>query len=137
MPDGNDSLLHRWFAAGDAGDVDAFDNLLHEDVVVHAPLGLATNGRDAEKDVWRTALAGVPDLLHEIEDIVRVGSTIAARVVVTGTHRGEFVGLPATGRRFRIDQATFVHLRGGKAVEIWEVADTASLLTQLGALPAE
>ncbi len=61
-------------------------------------------------------------------------STIAARVVVTGTHMGEFVGLAATGRKFAIDQATFAHVRDGKAAEIWEVADTASLLRQLGAL---
>lgn len=126
------SLLHRWFAAGDAGDLDAFDDLLHEDVVVHAPLGFATNGREAEKAVWKRALQGVPDILHEIQEMVSAGSTTVARVVVTGTHRGEFVGLPATGKRFEIDQATFVHVRDGKAEEIWEVADTASLLRQLG-----
>ena len=126
------SLLHRWFEAGDSGDLDAFDDLLHEDVVVHAPLGLATNGREAEKAVWKAGLQGVPDILHEIQEMVSAGSTIVARVVVSGTHRGEFVGLPATGKRFEIDQATFVHVRDGKAAEIWEIADTASLLKQLG-----
>ena len=134
VTDGNEpaSLLHRWFAAGDAGDLDAFDDLLHEDVVVHAPLGLATNGREAEKAVWKRGLQGVPDILHEIQETVSAGSTIVARVIVTGTHRGEFVGLPGTGKHFEIDQATFVHVRDGKAEEIWEVADTASLLKQLG-----
>lgn len=129
-----DSLLHKWFAAGDRGDLDAFDELLHPDVIVHAPLGLATNGREAEKAVWRAALAGVPDITHEIQELVIAGSTIAARVIVTGTHSGEFVGIPATGKRFEIDLAVFVHVRDGKAAEIWEVADTASLLRQLGAL---
>lgn len=80
---------------------------------------------------------GSPDILHEIQEIVTTGTTIAARVIVTGTHQGEFVGLHGTGRRFEIDQATFVHVRDGKAAEIWEVADTASLLRQLGALPNE
>lgn len=127
----NESLLHDWFAAGDAGDLDAFNTYLQADVLVHAPLGLATNGIEAEKEVWRTILAGVPDLRHEIKELVSSGSTLAARVVVTGTHQGEVVGLAATGKHFTIDPATFAHVRDGKLSEIWEVADTASLLEQL------
>ena len=84
--------------------------------------------------MWRAAFAGVPDITQEIQEFVIAGSTIAARVIVTGTHSGEFVGIPATGKRFEIDQAGFVHARDGKAAEIREVADTASLLPQLGAL---
>lgn len=126
------SLLRSWFEAGDSGNLDAFDELLHEGVVVHAPLGFATRGREAEKASWRRALDGVPDLLHDVQETVSEGSTEAARVIVSGTHRGEFAGLPGTGRPFEIDQVTFVHVRDGKAEEIWEVADTALLLKQLG-----
>ncbi len=129
--------LHRWFAAGDAGDVDAFDELLHTDVVVHAPMGLSTNGIDAEKQVWREAVAAMPDLRHDIRDTWESGAGIAARVQVSGTHQGSFGGIDATGRRFEIDQATFVHLRDGRATEIWEIADTGSLMRQLGRLPPD
>jgi ketosteroid isomerase-like protein len=45
-----DSLLEKWFAAGDAGALDSFDDFLHPDVVVHAPMGLSTRGPEAEKD---------------------------------------------------------------------------------------
>ncbi len=126
------SLLHKWFVAGDSGDLDAFDDYLHDDVVVHAPLGFATKGIDAVKEAWRSALLGVPDIRHIIQVLVIGGSTVAARVKVTGTHQGDFVGLAGTGKRFEIDQATFAHVRDGKAIEIWEVADTAALLRQLG-----
>ena len=51
-----DSLLERWFAAGDAGDLDVFDEVLDPEVVVHAPMGLSTLGPEAEKAVWRDAL---------------------------------------------------------------------------------
>ena len=71
----SDSLLHRWVAAGDAGDLDAFDDFLWPDVVVHAPLGLSTTGRDAEKEVWRAAKAAIADIRHDI----REGSTTAKR----------------------------------------------------------
>ena len=134
-----ESWLHQWFAAGDGGDVDAFDDLLHTDVVVHAPLGLSTDSREAEKEVWRGSREAVAALRHDIVDLVVSGSTLAARVVVTGVHQGDALGLPASGEPLRIDQAVFVHLREGKAAEIWEIADTAALLRQLGAtsLPGE
>ena len=63
-----ETWLERWFAAGDAGDVDAFDALLHPDVVVHAPMGLSTRGIEAEKQVWRDAVAAMPDLRHSVQD---------------------------------------------------------------------
>jgi predicted ester cyclase len=100
-------------------------------VVVHAPLGLASRGIEAEREVWRSVLYAFPDLRHEIKELVSMGTTLAARVVVTGTQKWEFSGIPSKGRRFEIDQATFVHVQDGKAIEVWEVADTASLLRQL------
>jgi hypothetical protein len=57
MVDRRQTVVFRWLAAGDAGDFDAFDELLHHDVVVHAPLGLSTATIDDEKAVWRDALA--------------------------------------------------------------------------------
>jgi steroid delta-isomerase-like uncharacterized protein len=127
------SLLHEWVAAGDAADFDAFNQYLHDDVIVHAPLGLSTTNIEAEKEAWKAALRAIPDIRHEIQETVTDGSTIVARVVVTGTHRGEFVGVPGTGKTFRIDQAIFAHVRDGKAAEIWEIVDSAAFLEQIGA----
>ena len=129
MSPGNETLIERWLRAGDAGDFDVFDECLHADVVVHAPLGLSTNGSEAEKEVWRNVLASVPDLHHDVQEVIEDGSTIAARVVVRGTLVREFAGIPATGRPFEIDQVVFAHVRDGKAEEIWEVADIGRLLS--------
>jgi predicted ester cyclase len=126
-----DSLLHRWVAAGDAGDLDAFDEFLHADVVVHAPLGLSTTGRDAEKEVWRAAKAAIPDIRHDIRELFHDGDTLIARAVVTGTLQGEFAGLRADGRRFQIDQVLIAKVRGEKAYEVWEIADTGTLIRQI------
>ncbi len=130
-----DSLLERWFAAGDACDLDAFDDLLHPGVVIHAPMGLSTTGPDAEKAVWRDALEAIPDIRHDIQDVITAGSMIAARAVVTGTLTGDFAGIPANGKSFRVDQGLFARVRDDKIVEAWEIVDTASLLRQLGAIP--
>ena len=131
MADLRDTVVFRWLAAGDRGDVDAFDDLLHPDVVVHAPAGLSTESADAEKQVWRVALAAMPDLRHDVQEVVVDGDVEMARVIVTGTMRGNFGGVAGTGRPFRMDQAVITHLRDGKVEEAWEIADVAALRQQV------
>lgn len=132
----SDSLLERWFAAGDAGDFGSFGDFLDPDVVVHAPMGLSTQGPEAEKEVWRDALRAMPDIRHDLQEVISDGSTIAARAIVTGTLKGDFAGIAANGRSFKVDQGLFAKVRDGKIVEAWEIVDTASLLRQLGVIPA-
>jgi ketosteroid isomerase-like protein len=120
-------IVTRWLAAGDLGDVDAFDGFLHRDVVVHAPRGLSTEDLESEKQVWREAVAAIPDLRHEVQEVVAQGNVEMARVIVTGTLRQHFAGIPGSGRPFRMDQAVICHLRDGKIAEAWEIADVGSL----------
>jgi predicted ester cyclase len=124
-------VVFRWLAAGDAGDLDAFDDLLHSNVVVHAPLGLSTASREAEKAVWKDALAAMPDLRHDVQEVVVDGDLEMARVVVTGTMASSFAGVEGSGHSFRIDQAVITHLRDGKVIEAWEIADIAALRAQV------
>ena len=127
------SVTARWLAAGDSGNLDEFDRLMHVDVVVHAPAGLSTTGRDEEKQVWRDALASLHGLRHEIQEVLADGDTEMARVIVTGTIVGDLgsVTTEATGagRAFTLDQAIICHLRDGLITEAWEIADIAALLT--------
>jgi ketosteroid isomerase-like protein len=124
-------MIGRWLAAGDTGDLDAFDDLLHADVVVHAPLGLSTSSLDAEKAVWREAIAAMPDLRHDVQEVLADGEVEMARVVVTGTMEAGFAGVEGSGRSFRIDQAVIAHFRDGKVAEAWEIADVAALRDQV------
>jgi ketosteroid isomerase-like protein len=125
------SLLESVFAAGDVGDVDAFGQFMHDDVVVHAPAGLSTRGLDSEKESWRNAVLTMTGLHHEFVDVLVTPSLEAARTVVTGTFSGTYGGLSAQGREFRIDQAVFAHIRDGKIAELWEIVDVDSLREQL------
>ncbi len=131
MPASAPSVVSRWLAAGDAGDFEAFDELLHPDVVVHAPAGLSTTGIEAEKAVWRDALNAMPDLRHDVQEVVVDGDVEMARAIVTGTLVASFGGVSATGHRFRIDQAVITHLRESKVIEAWEIADIAALREQV------
>ena len=121
------SVVVRWLAAGDSGDVEAFDDLLHRDVVVHAPRGLSTEDLESEKQVWRDAVAAMPDLRHDVQEVLAQGNVEMARVIVTGTLRHDFAGVSGNGRSFRMDQAVIGHLDGGKINQAWEIADVGAL----------
>jgi steroid delta-isomerase-like uncharacterized protein len=121
------SVVARWLTAGDAGDGEAFDALLHPDVVVHAPRGLSTKDLESEKQLWREALTAMPDLRHDVQEVLTQGNVEMARVIVTGTLRHDFAGVPGSGQAVRMDQAVIVHLDDGKITEAWEIADVGSL----------
>jgi predicted ester cyclase len=121
------SIIERWFEAGDSGDLSRFDEVLHPDVVVHAPLDLSTRGIEAEREVWRAAREALPGLHHEILEVVSQRSSIVARAVVTGTFAKSVGGLPPTGRPFRIQQMVLVHVANERIVEAWEIADLSPL----------
>jgi ketosteroid isomerase-like protein len=124
-------VVVRWLEAGDRGDVDQFDDLLHVDAVIHAPRGLSTDSRDAEKSVWLAAIAAMPDLRHEVQEVIVQDDVEMARVVVTGTLVAEFGGIPGSNKAFTMDQAVICHLRAGKIAEAWEIADVGSLSDQV------
>jgi predicted ester cyclase len=131
VSDPRTTVVSRWLAAGDAGELKLFDELLHPDAVIHAPAGLSTSSATEEKAVWKDALAAIPDLRHAVQEVVVDGNVEMARVVVTGTMSGSFGGVEGTGRSFRIDQAVITHLRDGKVAEAWEIADISGLIVQV------
>lgn len=131
MADVRDTIIYRWLAAGDAGDLGAFDDVLLPDAVIHAPRGLSTTSREAEKVVWQEALAAMPDLHHEVQEVLVGPDVEMARVVVTGTMAATFGGVEGSGRSFHMDQAVIAHLRDGKIAEAWEIADVGALEQQV------
>ncbi|MBI0584770.1 MAG: ester cyclase [Methanomassiliicoccus sp.] len=73
-----------------------------------------------------------PDYRIEIIDIMAEGDKVVTRSIFTGTHTGDFAGVPGTGRKFSIVEIDIFRMEDGKAVEHWDAADTASLYRQLG-----
>ena len=130
------SVVARWLSAGDSGDVEAFDDLLHRDVVVHAPRGLSTNDLESEKQVWRDALTAMPDLRHDIQEVVAQGNVEIARVIVTGTLRHDFAGVPATGAAVRLPYSVFYDVSGGVIVTLRAYFPVTALVQQLAGAPS-
>ncbi len=61
------------------------------------------------------------------------GDLVCARVTMSGTHRGEFMGIPASNRRIQVQTMDLIRLRDGKCGEHWGVTDTMAMMEQLGA----
>jgi steroid delta-isomerase-like uncharacterized protein len=119
----------------DKGNMDAVDELLAPSYIDHnPPPGLPADREGLKQSVtlFRTAF---PDLKSTIEDLVAEGDKVVGRIVARGTHRGEFQGIPPTGKQVTVQGIFIGRVAGGKLMESWEQFDAAGLLQQLGAMP--
>jgi steroid delta-isomerase-like uncharacterized protein len=115
--------------------VDRADELVAPDYVDHAALPGQAPGLEGAKGKWAMYLAGIPDLRVSIEELVAEGDKVAVRRSYAGTHRGELLGIPATGKQVRIGGISIFRLADGKVAEQWEQLDRLALMQQLGVLP--
>jgi steroid delta-isomerase-like uncharacterized protein len=114
-------------------DLDVIDELVTSDTVDHT---FSSPGVEATKQFFSMLHQAFPDLHAEVHDVIAEGDLVAARVTNSGTHQGDFVGIPATGRQARVTGVDFFRMRDGKQAEHWGGPDMASLLQQLGVMPA-
>jgi predicted ester cyclase len=129
------SILRKYLAAGDSGDLEALGRFLHDDVILHDPGGSVAVGLQHEKETWRTARAAMPGLRHHVLQSVGGVHSAAARVALSGTLKGQFAGFSADGAGFSVDQAVFITVRDGKASEVWAMVDTGAFYRQVSASP--
>ena len=116
--------------------IDRADELVAPDFLDHAALPGQAPGLAGAKQKWAMYQTGIPDLHVTIEDLVAEGDKVAARRSYEGTHQGELLGIPATGKRVQIGGISIFRLAGGKITEHWEQIDGLALMQQLGVFPA-
>jgi predicted ester cyclase len=117
------------------GHLETIDDVFDPDFVDHGP-GPDLHGRDAFKGAvaaWRGAMSG---LRCEVSHLVVEGETAAWLVHTTGTHTGDTLGFPATGRHIDTVSANLAVFRDGKVVEHWAEQGMLATLQQLGVIPA-
>jgi steroid delta-isomerase-like uncharacterized protein len=129
------AVIRRWVEAWNAQDLGAAEELLTPEFVRHDANLPDVVGPQAERQYIADTLTAFPDLHFEIEQLIAEGDLVAARYLVQGTHRGEFFGIPGTGRQVTIQAVESYRLAGGKLAEQWVVMDALGLLQQLGAVP--
>ncbi len=130
-----EAILRRMFdEIINEGRLDVADELFAEDYVDHGPMGDLA-GRGTFKQLvaqWRDA---VPDVHCEVDTVIAQGDLCAWLVRTTGTHTGDGLGFPATGRRFETVSANVGRFRDGQAVEHWSEQGMFPMLAQIGVLP--
>ncbi|PZG21212.1 ester cyclase [Nonomuraea aridisoli] len=132
------AVWNRLHDATNSGDAEliakTIDEVVDPDLIFHAPVPTGAAGAQALKHVWATLLRAFPDIHVTVDDVISEGDKVVCRNTVTGTHQGEYLGLPPTGRSVTYNEIFILRFADGRIAEIWGVVDLATQLRQLGLL---
>ncbi|HEY6112996.1 MAG TPA: ester cyclase [Gaiellaceae bacterium] len=128
--------MKRLYDLINAGDIDGFGELLAADFVEHEEMPGLEPSKEGVKQLFHMYRAAFPDLRMEVQDVLVSGDKAVARVRATGTHQGEFLGMPATGKSVDVQLIDITRFGDdGLAHEHWGVFDAMAMMQQLGAIP--
>jgi len=118
------------------GDIEGFGALLADDFVEHEETpGLAPT-REGVMEFFRMYRAAFPNLRFDPEDVLASGDKVVTRARVTGTHQGELMGMPATGKDVDVQLVDIMRFdEDGLVAEHWGVVDMLAMMQQLGVVP--
>jgi steroid delta-isomerase-like uncharacterized protein len=137
---GNKATISRFCDAMNSGDVEriakTIDEVVEPDVLIRTPLPVEATGAQALKEVFARLHRVFPDLHITVEDLIAEGDKVVGRNLVTGTHQGDYMGVPPTGRSVAYDEIFIFRFSNGRIAETWGVVDVFSQMKQLGAIPA-
>jgi steroid delta-isomerase-like uncharacterized protein len=118
------------------GKLDVVDELVAPDFINHDPASPEEiRGPEGLKDFVRTYRTAFPDIRVRIEDQIAEGDKVVSRWSGNGTHKGELMGMPASGKQATVTGISIDRLEGGKIIESWNNWDTLGMLQQLGVVP--
>jgi steroid delta-isomerase-like uncharacterized protein len=131
--DDNKRLVREYFRAFLQRDEAWWRAHVAPSFVRHDPgLPFEVRGPEGVRRLADALLPGIPDMKLPIEDMVAEGEKVLARLRVQGTHRGELMGIPATGKRIDIAVLDLFQIRDGMLIEHWALLDNLGMLRQLG-----
>ena len=116
------------------GDLDFLDQIISDDYVDHNPLPGVPPGREGVRIKIKALRQAFPDIQFILEEVISEGAIAAARYRWQGTQKGEFAGIPPTGKIVEVGGMDFYRVEKGRIVEHWHTIDELGLLRQLGVL---
>ena len=130
-----DRLFDQWAAAWASHDTNRVvalftDDCMFEDVTFEA----IVHGKEQLRGFANAAFAAIPDIAFELKGRIAAEPGAAIEWVMSGTHKGDFPGLPATGKRFSVRGTTILELKGGKISRESDYWDAATFMKQVGLL---
>jgi steroid delta-isomerase-like uncharacterized protein len=132
----NKHLVRQFFEALDKHETERIDQLVSDTNYSLHFSGMPPLDWDANKREFLDPFdKAFPDLTRNIVDIVAEGDKVAVSVNITGTYKGEFQGIPATGKQVSFTAMDILTIIEGKITEEWATADMMGLMQQIGAIP--
>jgi steroid delta-isomerase-like uncharacterized protein len=132
------ALERRFFEGwnkGKAAAMAVIDETCAPNIVFHDSTGREIRGLKDFKQYISELCSAFPDLHCTIDDMIVEGDKAATRYTMTGTHKGEAMGIPPTNKKVTVWAISIDHIAGGKFVESWSRMDTLSFMQQLGVVP--
>jgi steroid delta-isomerase-like uncharacterized protein len=130
-------MARRWFGeVMSEGKIETIDDLCAPDYVEHDPLPGTSADLAGLKDSITQIRAAFPDMQVTADDLIEEDDRLAVRSTMRATHEGDFMGIPASGKKVEVSNYDFVRFENDMAAEHWGVIDSAALMEQIGAVPA-
>ncbi len=126
----NKSVVRGFIEAYNEQKIELIDNFVSQDYVDHSN----NIGREGLKQLIAMGVNAFPDWHETIEDIIAEGDKVWVRLSYTGTHKGEFMGLPPTGKKITSKAVDIYRIANGKLAEYWNVTDNVNIFKQIGAI---
>jgi steroid delta-isomerase-like uncharacterized protein len=133
----NKQLVHQYFEVSNTHDTERMGQFVSSTNHSFHFLGMQPTDWNGHKQLFTAFTSAFPDLSSNIVAMVAEGDKVAVRFNVTGTHKGEFQGIPPTGKKVSFSGMDFLTIIDGKVVEEWESIDTMGLMQQIGAIPPD
>jgi steroid delta-isomerase-like uncharacterized protein len=135
MSEQNKAIDRRFYELLLTGDLSVADEIVALNYVNNNPAPGETPGREGLKGFATVFSKAFPDLRVNLEDQIAEGDLVVARFIMTGTHQGEFMGVPATGKPIKMTGIGIHRITGGQIQEGWLNFDALGLMQQLGVIP--
>ena len=134
MSDENKAVVKSLFDELNKGNLGVIDMLIEDSFVEHEemPPGVPA-GKEGVKAFFAMLRGAFPDLQLAIEHVIAEGELVSVFLAMKGTQRGEFMGLPASGKAVSVPVSDLLRVQHGKITEHWGVMDSAAMMQQLGA----
>ena len=116
---------------------DAVDDFIDANYIEHNAAPGQAPGVEGLKELFNMLFTGLPDFTTSIDVLVAEDDLVVGHFTTSGTHQGELMGIPATGKKVSFTETHILRIANGKAVEHWGNQDDLGMMQQLGVIPTE
>jgi steroid delta-isomerase-like uncharacterized protein len=131
MTEANKALTRQFFSRISAGDLSAVDELLSDAFVEHEQVPGLAPGKEGTRQLFEMFHSAFDQARVEVDDMIAEGDKVFVLARLTGTQRGEFLGIPATGKTINVNVCDYFRIDNGALSEHWGVMDAAGMMHQL------